>query len=738
MIKLPRIVENSCSLTTLSFFVMVAFFYHSSAWSATIITSDIDVNTTWTLDNSPYIIDTTLNINSGATLTIDAQIEVRFRPGTSMSVHSGGTLRANGDPGQPVVFTSDAVVPAPGDWISINILGSGAASFEYCEIAYAGEGSNIDALVISSTGVVALDQCDIHDNLDEGIQISGGAGVSPVFTNVTVRDNGDGAVEQAGDTSPEYANITLTGNGENGILLVGDYSIPVVLDGSGLNGAHFIPNTSINILAGGELTLDAGTTLAFAQDTDLNVNNGGDLQVSGVLGNPVIFTSSAASPAPGDWKFVSVNAGGTAAFRNCEISYAGRSGTDALQISSTGNVTVSDCEIHNNLDEGIQVLGAGVNPVFTNVTVRDNGDGAVEQHGDAEPVYNNVTLSGNGDDSVYLVSDYHVQVNLNSNGLNGSHFTVLTEINILAGGDLQLVAGTNVAFNAGARLDVEAGGTLKVAGTAVLPVSFTSNSPIPAAGDWSGIDVNIGGAASFAYCRIAFAGGSDISAVRIYNADGVTINGCELRDNQATAIQIGANAQALLTNNLIHDNGMAGIDVAAGSEVTAHNNTIVSNSTGVVVATASLTLVNNIISHNSTAGISASNGAQLQMQYNDVYNPSGDNYVGLADQTGIDGNIAADPLFFDLGVLDFRLDYDSPAVDAGTSVATPLVDFMAWTRFDNTAIPDSGAGVPSYFDMGALEQHCYAPELTPPPDGDTTKGLENDIYCIPFRDGFEG
>lgn len=54
----------------------------------------------------------------------------------------------------------------------------------------------IDALVISSTGIVALDQCDIHHNLDEGIQVSGGAGVSPVFTNVTVRDNGDAAVEQ--------------------------------------------------------------------------------------------------------------------------------------------------------------------------------------------------------------------------------------------------------------------------------------------------------------------------------------------------------------------------------------------------------------------------------------------------------------------------------------------------------------------------------------------------------------
>jgi len=73
---------------------------------------------------------------------------------------NGGTLRVNGDPGKPVVFTSDAVVPAAGDWVSVNILGSGSASFDYCEIAYAGEGGSIGALNIFSTGIVTLDQCD--------------------------------------------------------------------------------------------------------------------------------------------------------------------------------------------------------------------------------------------------------------------------------------------------------------------------------------------------------------------------------------------------------------------------------------------------------------------------------------------------------------------------------------------------------------------------------------------------
>jgi hypothetical protein len=738
MANLRRIRKN-CSLPgALSVLFLAAVFYHPSAWSATIITSDIDVNTTWTFDNGPYIIDTAVSINSGATLIIDAQIEVRFRPGTSMSVASGGTLRVNGDPGKPVVFSSDAVVPAAGDWVSVNILPGGSASFDFCEIAHAGQGGGTGALNISSTGIVTVNQCDIHHNVDDGVQVSGGAGVSPVFTDVIIRDNGDGAVEQGGDTSPEYANVTLTGNGEDGVLLIGDYTTVVELDGSGLNGAHFTPNTSININAGGEVTVTAGTTLAFTNEGALNVNNGGDLQVRGATGNPVIFTSNAPVAAPGDWNFISVNPGGAASLRQCEISYAGRNNSDALQISSAGNVSVSDCEIHHNQDEGIQILGAGVSPAFTDVTIRDNGDGAVEQHGDTEPSYTNVTLSGNGDDSVYLVSDYHVQVSLDSSGLNGSHFTVLSGISILSGGDLQLAPGTVIAFNGGAWLDVDAGGTLKAVGTPAQTVKFTSNLAVPAAGDWDSIDVNIGGAASFSYCSVAFGGHLDVGAMRIYDADGVTINGCDFHDNQAAAIEVGANAQALLTNDLIHHNGTAGIDVLAGAEVTAHNNSIVNNGIGVAVVTASLALANNIISHNGTAGIDADSGAAVQLQYNDLYNPSGVNVIGLSDPTGIDGNISADPLFFDLSQLDFRLDYDSPAVDAGTSVATPVIDFLARTRFDNTAIPDTGGGVPAYFDMGALEQYCYAPLAAPPPGGDTSGGLENDTYCIMFRDGFEG
>jgi hypothetical protein len=183
----------------------------------TIITTDIIVDTTWNLAGTPYIIDTGLNIGSGATLTIEARVQVEFNAGKWLDVESGGALVVNGSSGTPVVFTSNAGTPEAGDWYYINVNGGGSATIDYCEIAYGGFNTN-DALRIYSTASVTVSNCDIHHNLDEGVLVGGGAGVKPVFTNVTIRDNGGGAVEQGSDTGPVYNNVILTGNADDGIF----------------------------------------------------------------------------------------------------------------------------------------------------------------------------------------------------------------------------------------------------------------------------------------------------------------------------------------------------------------------------------------------------------------------------------------------------------------------------------------------------------------------------------------
>jgi len=52
----------------------------------------ITTPTNWTVAGSPYIVDTTLSIEAGGSLTIDPGVEVRFQAGTALRV-VGGPLR---------------------------------------------------------------------------------------------------------------------------------------------------------------------------------------------------------------------------------------------------------------------------------------------------------------------------------------------------------------------------------------------------------------------------------------------------------------------------------------------------------------------------------------------------------------------------------------------------------------------------------------------------------------------
>jgi parallel beta-helix repeat protein len=93
---------------------------------------------------------------------------------------------------------------------------------------------------------------------------------------------------------------------------------------------------------------------------------------------------------------------------------------------------------------------------------------------------------------------------------------------------------------------------------------------------------------------------------------------------------------------------------------------------------------------------------------NDVFSSSGVPYGGLcASQTGLNGDISADPLFVSPDAGNFHLQRGSPAIDAGTAGGTPQTDFDGVTR----PLDGNGDGV-SVIDMGIYEAPVL--DLTPP------------------------
>ncbi len=180
----------------------------------TVITGPIDINTTWTISGSPYIIVGDdwhrLLVNPGACLTVEPGVIVKVSTGGSLVIH--GQLDARGTVTQPVIFTSlqddsaggdsngdgSATAPAPGDWYYIVGVEGGHTILEHAEVRYAGRRDAYDqgygalftnspesSLWVTSTLITASNS--------SGIYLA--SGFAAVISNTVQGANGDGIHE---------------------------------------------------------------------------------------------------------------------------------------------------------------------------------------------------------------------------------------------------------------------------------------------------------------------------------------------------------------------------------------------------------------------------------------------------------------------------------------------------------------------------------------------------------------
>jgi len=139
--------------------------------NSTVGNSVIATDTTWTLADAPYYVTTDMSIQSGATLTIEAGVVVKFSPGVDLFVNSGGQLVTVGNIPEPqqVLFTSyrddtvngdsDALVatPAAGDWGGVDYQSGSSGSLLNTFVRYAGDGIAIGSVSMNLSRVSVAD-----------------------------------------------------------------------------------------------------------------------------------------------------------------------------------------------------------------------------------------------------------------------------------------------------------------------------------------------------------------------------------------------------------------------------------------------------------------------------------------------------------------------------------------------------------------------------------------------------
>lgn len=203
---------------------------------------------TWGPEGSPYVVDGTVQIQAGATLTILPGTVVKFFPTTERSVNPtaydlsgitvyGGRLVARGTAAEPVVFTSyhddsaggdtdgSGRALARGDWMSLRFSAPNVAAavempvsvLDNVLVRYGGEGGSAGCSAghmvdVAGNGRLHLSRAELTDAQTAGLyvdKLTPAVGVAMV-SNTRFADSGCGAYLQGGDLVNNVFEATLS------------------------------------------------------------------------------------------------------------------------------------------------------------------------------------------------------------------------------------------------------------------------------------------------------------------------------------------------------------------------------------------------------------------------------------------------------------------------------------------------------------------------------------------------
>jgi parallel beta-helix repeat protein len=269
----------------------------SMIWQGAIPAADtISDDTTWTVSQSPYIIENKLYIrgtdgpDNVTTLTINPGVRVVFGEDAGLIVGSAssaqpGALVADGKPDSVIIFTSasDTTKNEPWDWDTIEFQDyskDNTCLLDHCLIEYPNHGITCNGasptisncllrngrghgIALYSNSDPQVDNTLIHDFQLNGIRLSGGS--DPTLYGDSVSACLYGLFVEA--SSPAVDSCFFVNNDNDGIVITGPTSGPTITNGvTRDNGSAGINayNWSVPVISGCQISNNAiwGITLS--------------------------------------------------------------------------------------------------------------------------------------------------------------------------------------------------------------------------------------------------------------------------------------------------------------------------------------------------------------------------------------------------------------------------------------------------------------------------------------------
>ena len=197
------------------FFVTCPFVY-----SETQVSGTIDQDTTWTINESPYVVTSDIKIQSStetetAILTIEPGVEVRFMQNTGLYIGESynGILIAKGTKDLPIIFTTNSSYLV--NWKGIyfkNKADDEQSNMENCLIEYAGHDAESASIICDVP--ISIKNCTIQKSNGFPIKVPSN---NIKISNLHYKDNKVQATWLSGDISE---NTTWGNNGDESTYLI--------------------------------------------------------------------------------------------------------------------------------------------------------------------------------------------------------------------------------------------------------------------------------------------------------------------------------------------------------------------------------------------------------------------------------------------------------------------------------------------------------------------------------------
>ncbi len=202
-----------------------------------VIPEEITSNTTWSNGIPTYIVNGSVAVRHTSrssdgskvvTLTIAPGVTVRFAPGAGLNIGKNydlamsyygyfGALFAQGRADAPITFTSNADVPAPGDWKGVyftNYTKDGASLLEQCVVEYGGAVNYADVYLYRAKPTIRYST--IRNSAHSGIYVNYPESNGAVITCNNFKDNHHG-VYTRNNALPVISNSNFSRNLTSGV-----------------------------------------------------------------------------------------------------------------------------------------------------------------------------------------------------------------------------------------------------------------------------------------------------------------------------------------------------------------------------------------------------------------------------------------------------------------------------------------------------------------------------------------